>query len=40
MFWLNWVIIVTFTTVGIVGCIATVGHIAIDANNYKLFANV
>ncbi|KAH8951179.1 hypothetical protein BDL97_09G013600 [Sphagnum fallax] len=40
MFWLNWVIIVTFTTVGIVGCIATVRHIAIDANNYKLFANV
>lgn len=40
IFWLNWVIIVSFSIVGVIGCIATMRHIVIDAKTYKLFADV
>ncbi len=39
-FWLNYVIIVVFTIVGLMGCISAVRQIALDASSYKLFANV
>ncbi|KAH8942894.1 hypothetical protein BDL97_13G019800 [Sphagnum fallax] len=39
-FWLNYVIIVVFTIVGLMGCISAVRQIVLDASSYKLFANV
>ncbi len=39
-FWLNYVIIVVFSSVGFMGCISAVRQIALDASSYKLFANV
>ncbi len=39
-FWLNYVITVVFTIVGLMGCISAVRQIVFDASSYKLFANV
>ncbi|CAK9200661.1 unnamed protein product [Sphagnum troendelagicum] len=39
-FWLNYVIIVVFTIVGLMGCISAVRQIVLDVSSYKLFANV
>lgn len=40
MFWVNTGIAVVFAALSVVGSISAVRQIALDANNYKLFANV
>lgn len=40
VFWLNWCIIVVFSFVGVIGCIASFRSIVINAKTYHLFANV
>ncbi|GAU22995.1 hypothetical protein TSUD_98230 [Trifolium subterraneum] len=40
IFWLNVTIAVVFSTLGAIAAIAAVRQIALDAKNYKLFANV
>ena len=40
IFWLNWSIIVAFTIVGVIGCVATFRSIITNAKTYHLFANV
>jgi amino acid permease len=39
-YWLHWTVIVVFTLVGLLGCIASVRQVAVDASSYKLFANL
>ncbi|MCO5591483.1 hypothetical protein L7F22_045467 [Adiantum nelumboides] len=39
-FWFNTLIAFAFVLVCIIGCIAAVRQIVLDANNYKLFANL
>lgn len=40
LFWLNTTIAITFSCFSIIGSISTVRQIALDASDYKLFANV
>jgi len=40
IFWLNWTIIVVFSIVGVMGCIASFRSIVMNAKTYHLFANV
>ncbi|KAJ7565412.1 hypothetical protein O6H91_02G059200 [Diphasiastrum complanatum] len=40
IFWINAAIIFVYTPVGIMGCVSSIRQIALDAKNYKLFANV
>jgi hypothetical protein len=40
LFWLNWSIIVVFSIVGVVGCVASFRSIVMNAKTYHLFANV
>ena len=40
IFWLNWSIIVVFSIVGVIGCVASFRSIVINASTYHLFANV
>jgi amino acid permease len=40
VFWLNWCIIVVFSIVGVIGCVASFRSIVMNANTYHLFANV
>ncbi|XP_028549148.1 GABA transporter 1 [Dendrobium catenatum] len=40
VFWVNTVIAIVFSGLTVLGCIASVRQIALDANSYKLFANV
>jgi quinol-cytochrome oxidoreductase complex cytochrome b subunit len=40
IFVINVLIIVVFTIVGAIGCIAAVRQIVLDAKTYKLFANL
>ena len=39
-FWLHCTIIIVFSLVGLLGCIASVRQVAVDATSYKLFANL
>lgn len=39
-FWLNWSIIVVFSIVGVIGCVASFRSIVLNASTYHLFANV
>ncbi|XP_027084345.1 GABA transporter 1 [Coffea eugenioides] len=40
IFWLNVTIAVVFGTLGVIGAVAAVRQISLDAKNYRLFANV
>ncbi|KAJ7552890.1 hypothetical protein O6H91_06G074700 [Diphasiastrum complanatum] len=40
IFWVNIIIIVVFTTIGLLGCISAIRQIIVDSQNYKLFANL
>ncbi|KAJ7520901.1 hypothetical protein O6H91_19G028600 [Diphasiastrum complanatum] len=40
IFWINYLIVIVFTIVGLIGCISSVRLIVLDAKTYKLFANV
>ncbi|KAJ7546023.1 hypothetical protein O6H91_08G020600 [Diphasiastrum complanatum] len=40
IFWVNMIIMVVYTAIGILGCISAIRQIVIDSQNYKLFANV
>eukprot|EP01018_Ginkgo_biloba_P015608 Gb_34701 [translate_table: standard] len=40
IFWLNISIVVIFTIVGVLACVASIRQISLDAHTYKLFANV
>lgn len=40
IFWINTLIAVVFSIMGVLGCIAAIRQISVDANSYKLFANV
>lgn len=40
IFWVNTVIAVIFSILVVLGCIAAIRQIYVDANSYKLFANL
>jgi amino acid permease len=40
IFWLNWLIIIVFSIVGVMGCIASVRSIIKNATTYHLFADI
>eukprot|EP00253_Pinus_taeda_P035839 PITA_35839 len=40
IFWINTLIAVVFSILGLLGCIAAIRQISVDANSYKLFANL
>ena len=40
IFWLNVTIAVVFGTLGVIGAVAAVRQMSLDAKNYRLFANV
>jgi len=40
IFWINTLIAVLFSILGLLGCIAAIRQIYVDANSYKLFANL
>jgi hypothetical protein len=40
IFWINTLIAVIFSFVGLLACIAAIRQIVVDANSYKLFANL
>ena len=40
IFWLNWLIIIVFSIVGVMGCIASVRSIVKNATTYHLFADI
>jgi hypothetical protein len=40
IFWLNVTIAVVFSTLGVIAAVAAVRQISLDAQNYRLFANV
>jgi len=40
IFWINTLIALIFSILGVLGCIAAIRQISIDASSYKLFANI
>ncbi|XP_024372214.1 GABA transporter 1 isoform X2 [Physcomitrium patens] len=39
-YWLHWTIVIVFSIVGLLGCVASVRQVVLVASTYKLFANI